>query len=316
MLPITYTVGPLAGASANNICVSQVAPGASALVLDGTLTTGYSVNNIATAQAVGSATNLTLNGSTVSGGIAQLGGRSVVIVSAGDDSGITFTVKGTIAGSAAVTYGQETVTGANASRVATRTEFLTVTSVASSGAAAGNVSVGTNGTVATLDKARRVLFTSGASDAGITFTVYGTDWSGNEISETITGPATTGYTTRDFKTVTAIWPSGATASTLTVGTNGVASSPPILLDTWANAPTALQVDVSGTVNFTVQQTLNDPNRVGYSNVNWVNHPDSALAAATATAQGNYAYAPNMTRITLNSGSGSITYTVLQASGLQ
>jgi hypothetical protein len=314
MQTIVYTVGPLAAASATNISLSQSAPSANALVLDGSLTTGYSANNIATTQSGSGAGDFTLNGSTVVDGVSFLGGRSVVIVSAGNNSGITFTVKGI--GPDGVSSATETMTGTNTSRSATRTLFSKVTAVSRSGSTTGNITIGTNGKLATLDKPRRVLLTSGGADSGMTFTVNGTNWSGLPISEVIAGGASVAvYTLSDFKTVTGIWPSAATASTITVGTNAIASSPPIWLDKFALAPTALEVDASGTVNYTVQQSLNDPNVIGYGSMNWVNHPDSAFVAATATAQGNYAYIPNVTRITLNSGSGSITYSVLQASGI-
>lgn len=97
-------------------------------------------DGIATAQAVASATTLTLNGAAVSSGVATLTpARNVTILSAGNDSGITFTVTGTDA------YGEtlvETITGANAGTANGKKAFLTVVSVASSAAAAGNVSVG------------------------------------------------------------------------------------------------------------------------------------------------------------------------------
>jgi hypothetical protein len=103
----------------------------------------------------------------------------------------------------------------------------------------------------------------------------------------------------------------------------VASCRPIFLDSYGFAPTSLQVNVSGTVNYTVQQTLDnptDPNWLtatgattgSFANVVWINHPDSNLVAATASVQGNYAYVPAFTRVTLNSGSGSVVLSVIQA----
>jgi len=187
---------------------------------------------------------------------------------------------------------------------------------------AGNLTLNgslVSGGVATLDKPRRVLFTPAGAEATNTtvWTVYGTDWNGNAISEAVSGvnnPSTV-YTVYDYKTVTRIAVNKAQAGAVTVGTNGVASSRPIFLDTFAPAPTAIQVTVSGTVNYTVRQSLDDPNTIsgGYTSVTWVNHPDTAdLVSATATAQGNYAYLPFMCGILLNSGTGSVTMTVIQA----
>ena len=74
-----------------------------------------------------------------------------------------------------------------------------ISTVASPGAGAilinGSAVVGG---VAILDAARRVLITSGSSDTGITFTVTGTNFAGNPLTETITGGATTASTTQDL----------------------------------------------------------------------------------------------------------------------
>lgn len=327
MNPIVVTVGPLASASANNIATSQKMGGACNLTLNGTLGSGFSATNIATAQAVGSATTLTLNGSLAVAGSTNINGLTtpraayldpaarVTITSVGNDSGITFAVAGIgVDGESSET---ETVTGANASTVSTTKLFRRIFSITSSGAAAGNVSAGTNGYVATLDKPRRVLITSAGNDSGITWTITGTDWNNAPISEVLTGGNTAAVASLlDYATVTGIKASVAAASTVTVGTNGVAGSRPIGLDQMGLSPTALQVTVSGTVNYTVQQTLDDPNRVGLSSVAWVNHPDSALVAATGTVQGNYAYQPQLTRIVLNSGTGTLTYTVIQSGNIR
>lgn len=168
-----------------------------------------------------------------------------------------------------------------------------------------------------LDKPRRVLFTTAADESGKTITLVGTDWNGNRITETIVGPvATTGYTNSDFLTVTSITASAAFTGAVTVGTNGIASSRPVRIDSWADAQVALAVNVSGTVNYTVQQTLDDPNSVtnptAYPSITWIDHADTALVAATASKQGNYGYAPVWTRVTLNSGSGTVTMRVNQS----
>ena len=108
------------------------------------------------------------------------------------------------------------------------------------------------------------------------------------------------------------------ATTLTVGTNTVASSPWIRFDDYAaNAQVALQVNVTGTVNYTVQTTMDDPNdfsRNIYNNpagVVWVDSSDTALVGATATKAGSFAIAPLYARVVLNSGTGSIVATMRQ-----
>ena len=175
------------------------------------------------------------------------------------------------------------------------------------------------GGVAVLDKPRRVLFTTVADESGKTITVVGTDWNGNRIVETLTGPnATTGYTTYDFKTVVSITASAAFTGAVTVGTNGIASSRPVRIDLDALPQIALAIDVTGTVNYTVQQTLDDPNDPGnpvaYQSIVWLDHADTALVAATASKQGNYGYAPSWVRLLLNSGSGTAVLKVNQSGG--
>ena len=172
--------------------------------------------------------------------------------------------------------------------------------------------------VAVLDAARRLLFTpAGAEGTNDTvWTVYGTDWNGNTIQETVAGvnnPATAS-TLYDYKTVTAIAVNKAQDGAIQVGTDGVASSRPVFLDTFAPAPTAIQVSVTGSVNYTVRQSVQDPNQLsgGYPALTWEDHPDSALVGASTSAQGNYAYLPAVTQVVLNSGDGSVSFTVIQA----
>ncbi len=118
-----------------------------------------------------------------------------------------------------------------------------------------------------------------------------------------------------YKTVTSIQTSAAVATTVIVGTNTVADSPWLRFDDFAaNSQVSIQCTVSGTANYTVSQTLEDPNFVTNTpaTITWVNHPDTALVAASTTQQGNYGYAPLFSRVTLNSGTGSVTSTFRQA----
>lgn len=101
-----------------------------------------SANAIALNQALAGAGNFNLNGALVAGGVATLDTqRRVLISSAGNDSGITFTVFGAGQNGQAIS---EKVVGSNGGAVATLQDFLTVTRVSASGATAGNVQIGTN----------------------------------------------------------------------------------------------------------------------------------------------------------------------------
>lgn len=167
------------------------------------------------------------------------------------------------------------------------------------------------GGVAVLDTPRRILFTPAGNESANTFTVTGTNWSGQPISETLAGGnATATYTALDYATVTRITIANNAAGAITVGTNGVASSPWVHLDEWALPQVALQCNATGTVSYTVQQTLDSPNGATYSlspaKMVWINSSDTNVVNATTSQQSNYAYAPVWTRVLLNSGSGSVT----------
>jgi hypothetical protein len=120
----------------------------------------------------------------------------------------------------------------------------------------------------------------------------------------------------DYKTVTSAYCSATLTGNLSIGTNGVASSPWVMFDSWASPAIALQVAVSGTANYTVQQSLDDPNDptnpVAAASMAWVNSSDTNVVGVAATAQSNYAFAPRYARILLNSGSGTATATFIQA----
>lgn len=170
--------------------------------------------------------------------------------------------------------------------------------------------------VAVLDAARRVAITSSSVDNDKYFTVTGTSASGNLQTEVLLGPDTaTVYTTLDFKTVTSITVSANVTGDITVGTNDIASSPWVMFDPYSFPQVSLQCDVTGTVNYTVQQTLDDPNSTtnptaAYDMV-WFDSPDANLVSEAVSRQGSYAIAPLYAKVTLNSGDGSVKATFIQ-----
>lgn len=171
--------------------------------------------------------------------------------------------------------------------------------------------------VATISPPAQITITTIDDESGVNFTVTGTDYSGNVISEVIVGPdTTTGTSVLTYSTVTSVVADDATADAITVGNAQAGSSPWIALDPWAFPQVAIQCSVTGTVDYTVQQTLDNPNDlvnpVSQADVQWVDHPDTNLVGASTTQQGNYGYAPLYARIKLNSGSGSVRVTIVQA----
>lgn len=105
-------------------------------------------DGIAEAQTLVGAGPVDLDGAMVTGGVASSAnpavvGQLVVIDSAGDDSGITFTVVGTNPEGFTIS---ESVTGGNIGVVTTTEYFATVTSIVASGATAADISVGFDAT--------------------------------------------------------------------------------------------------------------------------------------------------------------------------
>lgn len=167
--------------------------------------------------------------------------------------------------------------------------------------------------VAVLDNPRRVLITT--ADTTHTFIVTGATPTGSVISE-IVGPITTSaFTAQDFKTVTSVIINGAATAAVTVGTNGIASTPWVRLDEWANPPVSIQCNVTGTVSYTVQSSNDDPNSptdpVLPSAMTWIATNDTNAVNATGSVQTNYIFAPTWVRVLLNSGSGSVVAKVIQ-----
>ena len=170
--------------------------------------------------------------------------------------------------------------------------------------------------VAVMDKPRQVLITATADETSKTFVITGTDWARSPISESVTGVNNSTVASKlNYATVTSITISANAASALTVGTNGVASSPWIRLDGWANPSVTKQCTVSGTVNYTIQTSMDDPNAatspVAPSAMTWANDPDLGFVAATTTMSGGVIFAPLWIRALLNSGSGSVTFSIQQ-----
>lgn len=92
------------------------------------------------------------------------------------------------------------------------------------------------------------------------------------------------------------------------------NSNPIIMDYHGRPEVSLQAVVTGTVTYSIQQTLDNPNAAGVTPT-WFDHPDVNLVGQTVNRQGNYAYIPVAIRLRQTAGNGSVTLTVVQA-GLQ
>jgi hypothetical protein len=155
-----------------------------------------------------------------------------------------------------------------------------------------------------------------ATLAGVTFTIVGTDSDGNAKTETgITGPASnatvtsTGY----FKTITTIQPS-ATMGALVVSV-GIAA--PSLTQTlpleWRSIVAATHdVDVSGTINFTLQESFENVYNARPETLDWGSY-SSAFTGKTATVAAAGMVGANAARLLFNSvtNGAAVTWRVIQ-----
>lgn len=126
---------------------------------------------------------------------------------------------------------------------------------------------------------------SATDHTGKTVTLVGTDANDKALTEVVTGPnsAATVESAGYFKTLTSATPSATIgADTFDIGWVDEVVTKTYMLNKYANTPANVHVDVTGTIDFTVQECFRDL-QAGEAEV-WMSV--SALAAKTAdtTAQ--------------------------------
>jgi hypothetical protein len=182
--------------------------------------------------------------------------------------------------------------------------------------AAGNMTLTASPVV--LDTLRQVVLTFAADETGHNFTLYGTDGeTSGTISETIAGTtAGTATSVRMYKTISRIAVDAATTGNVKAGTNGVGatrwftSNSQIAPSAWSFACV-----LSGTANFTVQVTYDDFWSIpaGQSQGNVPTAWDvSSLANKSATAAATVTDVISGWRLLINSGTGTVTMSAIQA----
>lgn len=144
--------------------------------------------------------------------------------------------------------------------------------------------------------------------SGKTFTITGTNADGQPQSEGIAGPngAVVVSSTLYFKTVTSITVSATTgADTFNLGWTGVAVGVTYPLN-WRqnNFQVSLGLIITGTINVTVQHTLDALHGEYVASPSWF--PHSSLVSKTASADGNYAFPVVATRLLVNSVTAGAT----------
>jgi hypothetical protein len=183
--------------------------------------------------------------------------------------------------------------------------------------------------------ARRVRLTYGSEGGARTLALTGKDAAGNTLQETLavpSGAAGTVDTVQDFVSVTKAVPAGGGwTAAMMLGTSPVASSP------WRRvtehiAPVNISVNavVSGTVNYSVEITNDEiepalpTSTVGapYGPLGPIPRVPTpfplpgALEAQSANATGLIAQPILYWRLVLNSGTGSVTATAIEAGIIQ
>lgn len=174
------------------------------------------------------------------------------------------------------------------------------------------------GDIAYMDNPRRVYITCADDEHLNVFTIIGTNWAGDVITEDLAGAnATTTYSVLDYLTVTSISIESNAAGAIEIGVNAIGGSGWFRADDFAPGVLAVQCNATGTVNYTVQLTLNDPNDpfnpVDAADMVWISSADTAVVGATASKFSSFNPAPKFVRVLLNSGSGSVATTILQSS---
>lgn len=94
----------------------------------------------------------------------------------------------------------------------------------------------------------------------------------------------------------------------TVSKTGTGSSDALVMNTNISPfNVGFGVAVTGTVDYTVQHTFDDP-AVGFTT--WYSHP--TIAAKTDNQDGNYAFPVTGIKLLMNSGTGTATLKLVQA----
>lgn len=182
-------------------------------------------------------------------------------------------------------------------------------SVAQQLGGAGNLTITgalASGGVATLGtkEAHQVGIASAGNLSALTFTVTGTDVDGRTISEAIAGPNNnTVETTKYFKTVTQVAVNGAVGTDVTVGTVDEIQFKTIPLD--FKLPYfvyGFQVDISGTISYTVIHTMN--NVLAGDVPTWFDH--DTVVNKTVDVTDNYVIPVAATSVKINSYTAGAT----------
>ena len=163
--------------------------------------------------------------------------------------------------------------------------------------------------------AHRISLESTGNISAVTFTVAGFQDSQRHIalSEDITGPnnatvESSGY----FAIITSITVDGAVGTNTEGGFVDEFISQGVPLNNYGSRM-GLNVIVSGTINYSLQQTFDDIQSLT-DTINYINHDDSSVVSSTTSQNANYDKPPIATRLVVNSYSSdaAIEFNITQA----
>lgn len=164
---------------------------------------------------------------------------------------------------------------------------------------------------------RQVIFTPAGADAARTIVMAGTDAMGGTIGETVqmVNNPSTATSVGMYKTITSLTADAAFAGAITVGTNGVGATAPITIDYRQN-PVCVGIGTvlsTGSANWTVQETFTDiynTTATAFAAASWISN--SGLTSKSATTDGSLLFPVVALRLLINSGTGTVVFTVIQA----
>jgi hypothetical protein len=291
-IKITFTK-QLGTASANNICTTQTGSAGTPLVLNGSATNYLSTTSSAAAAVGATVINLSsVTGVTV--------GQSIT-----DTTATTLPAQTVVSavGTASVSIWPP-VGGANGVGSGDTIVFP------------GTATIDTFNATTNIAIGRRIAIAYTGTDTS--FTIVGTNANGNGITDTAVGASGAAQSNLDFLTVTSITPVGGGLTGVTVGTNGVGSSQWFTWNWRGYAPMSLGLAVelvSGSVNFSVQHTYDDPNNLLAGSGYPLPFNDPVIASQNTTISNiaaPFTTAIAASRLLINSGTGEVRVRFEQA----
>ena len=207
----------------DSISTSQNGTASTALIINGNSSVPLDADGLISNGSTNGSGTLSINGALSSE--AANGINSFInVASSSNNSSVTFTINGTNIDGTSLT---ETITGVNNNTVSTTNIFATVTSITTN-ATSSAINIGNTPAIVSSSGQRASVTSAGGDETSNSFTIIGTDLSGNSQTEVVTGPAAnaTAFGSKTFKTITSITPTSNTTSSIKIGTtsNGITTA--------------------------------------------------------------------------------------------